>query len=526
MKAPRTKKSSALVGAATVVPLIAVAALVGAVPAKSLKEAPLASERATATESSMLCPGPMAPAGAQSQVGDDQFKATGPSGKVGFRGIAVEPESNLLFGQPSVSDTQLDEKGQPKRPDSPVYNHDGADIDVSKKPGSGDFSLVGTYGVTEPFTISSTSAEKSQPVLDAAQAMITPSGDYRSLALTRCEGVGVDRTFMGISTTPGRESSLVLYNPGDRPARASLTVAGKDGVVSAASRSEVIVAPGASERVNVQALAPGLESLALRVKVDGSALGMHVETAERDGLTPMGVEWIAPQAPANRQVIPGVRVHGGKAPRVSVFNTSGVPASATIRLLKADGSPVGSDVTLNEVKASGVVTKDVPVPDGFYTVVVESDAPVGAVARSTVSGADLPGDTLGSPQDFAAMTPSPSITNSSVLALGNRATGGTLALYSDSDTRVQVIGVRVGGGLTGATSLDVTSGSTKLVAAQDVKAADTDIVGFVVVPDTPGVVRGSWVQMVKADQSGPLISSVTLANNNVTATGMDVRVRP
>lgn len=526
MKTPRTRTGSIIAGVAALLPLAAVVTFAATVPAKDLHTVELASERATATETSMLCPGPVFPKSeGGATTSDAQFQEQGASTEVGVRAIALEPNSNLLFGQRTVSETSLDERGNPRRPTTSVINRDGSDLQIEQTDGAGDYSLVGTYGVAQPFTITSTSSTQTQPVLDTVQGMITPSGDYRSFILTRCESVGVDRTFVGISTKAGNDATLVLYNPGDRPARAALTVADAEGVVETSSASEVVIAPGSTERVTIQSLAPERERIALRVKVDGSALGMHVETAERDGLTPMGAEVLSAQMPDARQVIPGVRIGGAYRGEVTVFNSSGVPADARVKVIAADGTQVGEDLILSDIAAGGTATGALSAPAGVYTLRVESEARIGVVARSSVAGEDLPGDTVGAPVDFASHVPAPSITNSSLLALGNRATGGILSLYTEGDTGVQVVGIKPDGSLTTAVSRTLSEGQATQITAKDFNVGESELVGFVVVPDSAGVLRGAWTQTIDTNGSGPMTSTVVLPDNNVAATGMDVRAR-
>ena len=224
-------------------------------------------------------------------------------------------------------------------------------------------------------------------------------------------------------------------------------------------------------------------------------------------------------------MIPGVRIHGGRAADVSVFNTSGVPADATVRLRGNNGSQVGRDMKMSDIAGGAVTSAEVKGPDGIYTVEVESSANVAAVARSTVAGHDMPGETVAAPEDFAMATPAPSITNSSLLSLGNRATGGTMSLYAEHDAKVDVIGIKADGSFTSEKSLALAKNATANVVAKDVGASEGEVVGFVVVPDGSGKVHGAWNQTVNAGESGPITSSVTLKNNNVTSTGMDVQAR-
>lgn len=518
-------------GALALLPLAAVVFAASVVPAKEFTPTELASERATPTDTTLTCPGPLAAADVAREAAgtsDADLQASEAAESVGYRALSLEPDSNLLYGRTGVSETQVTESGEAKRPlVLALSTADGSPMSGTATAGEGDFSLLSDELLGQNLSVTSSSYDGAQPIMDVTQASVIEGGDFRSFALSRCVSLGVERTFVGLSTARGDTSTIILTNPSDRAARASLTVFTDEGVAARTAASEVVIAPGQSERVLVGALAEGKDDVAVRVSVDGSALAVHAEVTRREGLSPRGSEVIAPQASGLRHVIPGVRIEGGRQARVSILSDSATPATARVRAIGADGSSAGSEVTAENI-ASGATSsvETAGLGDGTYTLVVEADVPVAATASSIVVGADIEGATVSAPEDFASYVPAPAILNSSVLALAEGGEGGQLALHAERPASVEIVGVRADGTLTEPLVRELTEGGGALISARDLGVAPADLAGLVVVPDAPGIVSGAWTQVIAAGDSGPVISSVGLANNNVAAAGMDVRVRP
>ncbi len=91
-----------------------------------------------------------------------------------------------------------------------------------------------------------------------------------------------------MSTSTGSSAQLVLRNVSSRPpATASIQVTTADGPASMEGRSQVIVPPAGEEQtVLLESIVPGEEAIGVDVSVLGAPLSMHLQTTERDGLTP------------------------------------------------------------------------------------------------------------------------------------------------------------------------------------------------------------------------------------------------
>src|SRR5690625_6979401 len=82
---------------------------------------------------------------------------------------------------------------------------------------------------------------------------------------------------------------------------------------------------------------------------------MHVQSTERDGLTPGGAEILTPQSPASaQQVMPAVDV-AGVAPTLVLANPHGASTSARVVVSGPDG-PV-----------EAATREDVEIPGGAVT---------------------------------------------------------------------------------------------------------------------------------------------------------------
>ena len=224
-------------------------------------------------------------------------------------------------------------------------------------------------------------------------------GDLRGLAAAACQQPGNDLWLVGANTALGRTAVLKLSNASSSPATVSLELFGAEGLIQAPGSRGLLVAPGTTRSVILAGLAPGQERLSVRVRSAGGPVAAHIQQSVLRGLTPGGVEFIAPAtAPALRQVIPGVDIQdpAGLAALTgqSGFADAGpalqltVPGSAdaviAIKVFGRDGQkalPGGGVVTAK----AGSVT-EVPlagVPAGPYTVSVSSDVSFTAAARVT-----------------------------------------------------------------------------------------------------------------------------------------------
>src|SRR5690625_5713815 len=92
-----------------------------------------------------------------------------------------------------------------------------------------------------------------------------------------------EASFLGISTTTGNSSALVLRNPSFQPATASVQLWTEEGPAAMAGRSQVVVGPGEEESILLESVAGGHEALGVEVSVLGAPLAMHVQRTARGG---------------------------------------------------------------------------------------------------------------------------------------------------------------------------------------------------------------------------------------------------
>lgn len=247
------------------------------------------------------------------------------------------------------------------------------------------------------------------PVVSATQATLVRTGDLRGLSAVSCGVATTSAWLVGGGTQEGRRARLLLANPAPSPAVASVRVLGPAGPVDTPQTAEVVVPSGAQVSVLLDAVAPGLDAMAVQVTTRSGRVAASLSDEYVRGLSPAGTDAVTAAAPpAARQVVAGLSVAGGTggkdlpadptapgaiAVRVAVPGTS--EAVVKVRLL-GWGGPVDLPSAVVTVPAGGVA--DVPVTGvepGVYTAVVESDVPVvaaGLVGRTQAPPAATAGD--------------------------------------------------------------------------------------------------------------------------------------
>ncbi|ATG54417.1 hypothetical protein CFK41_06270 [Brachybacterium ginsengisoli] len=499
-------------------PLLALASLVPlalAVAAVSTTDRPdqttieHASAQSQPGASTSWCPGPVTlPEEALDAGSDDELGVTPPSAAISLRAVAAEPAASVLFGRVSASQTLQEEDGSVRAPSISAEDADGTVI--SDRPASEDLgvSVLEETSYTGRPHVSSATSEGGRAVADSVQSTLTADGDYRSLSLTRCSEPATEATFLGVSTGTGSSSVLVLRNPTERPATASVQLWTADGPASMEGRSQVVVAPGEEQRVLLESVAPGQDAVGVGVSVLGAPLSMHVQSTERDGLTPGGAEILAPLAAADTELLmPGVDV-AGTDPALVLANSQGSDTSASVEVVGPDGPVDAAALEEIDVPAGTVVSTPLEgLPDGTYSVVVRSEAPLTAVTRSVRTGEKLAGDTLGAPVDFALVSPAPAIGSQALTALPGQGSVGQLTLIGTEDSAVTVVPIAADGSAGEPIDLEVSAESTASLTSDQLEVGGRRAVGVTVVPEVPGSVHAGWTQREGGGENPSLISS-------------------
>jgi len=498
----------------SLVPLLGAAALASEVPATQPAAVARGSAPVAAPAVQDACAGPLVIPEELLETGADPALAvTAPTDSVAVRSVALESDSSLLFGHLSASETGRTDEGTVPGPRIDVTDTDsdtdGEPVAASAVTGDLGATVLGVDRVGGPARVAIDAAGSRAAVSDTLQSTTTPQGDYRSLALARCTPATVDAQFLGAATTTGASAALVMTNDSGRPATASVQVSTADGPADMKGRSTVVVAPGSTETVLLESIAPGLAASGVSVTTVGAPLAMHVQSTERDGLTPGGAEIQTPLPSAAKDlVVPGVRATAGRDPVAVLLNPGGHDVTADLTVAGPHGEIDVAGASGVTVPAGTIV--EVPLggldagPD--LAVSVHGDGPLTAVVRSSVSGPDLPGDTIGAPVDFSLAPAADAIGGSAALALPAEGPEGSLVLAADEDTTATVIPVGTDGEAGTPQQIDVAAGApasiTSWTGTTGAPAA------LVIVPGEPGVLHGAWVQAPDAPGVGPLLSSV------------------
>ncbi|MDQ1289083.1 MAG: hypothetical protein QG622_2649 [Actinomycetota bacterium] len=317
-----------------------------------------------------VCPGP------QSLVVPDGGRALDPSGPV-VVGAVVEPVAS----------------GPPASLDGTVLRDGGDGFTLAALPRTS----AGLVTVKIP-------PSSVAPAMSAVQLALARSGDARGLTALACPGTATRSWLVGGGTRTGRRGRLVLANPAAGPAEASIVVHGPGGAVGASGGTTVAIPPHGVRAVRIDALAPGLDSVAVLVLARRGRVSATLQDSDVRGLTPAGADDIGPSAPpARRQIVPGLTV---TAPSGAVPKGPAVPratsAEAAVRVVNPGAEEAVVKITL--LGASGPVTmpgavltlppgavSDVPVSGvaaGSYAAVVEADTEVvaGAVVTERADG--------------------------------------------------------------------------------------------------------------------------------------------
>lgn len=472
----------------------------------------------------VYCPGPLTPSDSALAGGSDaELDVTGPSPNAAISAVSLEQDSGLLFGQTEVSSTLADPStGALRKPWAQAFGVDGQKLEETT--GSSDLGDAVLLTAPRPGTaqVVTGTAGDSTPVFDVAQATVTETGDFRSLAATRCPTPVTSATFLGASTERGSSATLVLRNTTSRAATATVQIWTPDGPAAMQGRSRVVVGPDSTKTVVLESIVPGKPAAAVGVDVIGAPLVMSMQTTAREGLAPRGAEILtaAPQADTT-QTVTGVHVTGDRA-SLLVLNTNRTETVVRARAVGQRGEVAAASVektvsagTLARIEMTGLT------PDN-YSVQVDSEEPVTTAVQSTVAGAALPGSTTGTPQDRATVVPAPPLTSGTVMAVPPLGTGGRLVLSSADGAKASVIPIRRDGSAGAPVAVDVRAGTAVTKDSASI-GVGKDTAGLVLVPET-GEITAAWVHLHADGKGANLVSVLPVRPATVATRGLTVRL--
>ena len=261
------------------------------------------------------------------------------------------------------------------------------------------------------------------------------------LSAAACGSPAASQWLIGGSTATGRSSIIVLANPSQQPTTVRLEVFGAEGPVDSAATSAITIEPESATAIDLASLSVDNPSPAVLVRSEGSAVSAFMQHSIIRGLEPGGIDTIAGQPAATTdQTFVGVPLSGRTSANV---DADGSDVQPTLRLASAEDT-----VASIEFSSPGIspTTTDVPLtagtvidlnlaglPEGDYTIDIQSDAPVAAGVRSLPTEGSVAAD-------FVWMAPSRTIDGAVTVDARPRGHDRELVIYNASD-EAQIIEV-------------------------------------------------------------------------------------
>lgn len=265
----------------------------------------------------------------------------------------------------------------------------------------------------------------------------TNAGIAQGLALQRCQSAAAEWWFGGLASTSGEGATLTMYNPDNEDVVAAVSGYTIEGKYKTAVGNRVLVRARQVANVDLTALFPAQQSLAVRVVVNEGRVAAAVAAAQVKGVAALGrssVSGVAELAPT--AVIAGVpRQNGGSLLQI-LSPTEDAIAAVQVSTAKGSFTLSGADrVTL---QAGKVQTFELPgkLWDSAATIIVESSASVLASVRQLHS--------VGDAIDLNIQTQQPQLAGRGVAISPDNLADERLIAYSQENADVAVSAYRAG----------------------------------------------------------------------------------
>ena len=285
------------------------------------------------------------------------------------------------------------------------------------------------------------------PLLAASQSQSAGVENLSGFAAAACSEANAAAWLVGGSTDVGRTSVLSLTNPTRSDAIVDLSIWGEAGVIDAPGSQGIIVKAGEQKLLSLAALAPNLITPVVHVASRGGQVSAVLQHSVVRGLTPHGVDFVAPTAPpANEQTLSGV-VISATSPVVSdedyddnsaalrLIAPGTETARVSVRFTSEDGAASPAPLEYDLQAGVGTELSLRTLPAGSYTVEISSDQPVVAGARTSTI--------VGDASDFAWFQASTALPDTVMIAVPagdspvlHLANPGTRALTVDLEASV------------------------------------------------------------------------------------------
>ncbi|MCS5496275.1 DUF5719 family protein [Cnuibacter physcomitrellae] len=287
-------------------------------------------------------------------------------------------------------------------------------------------------------------AQDGDTLFGAGQAQVAGTPEISGLAVASCTQPTSDTWLVAGATTTGRTSFVILANPQDVAAKADIAIFDEKGQVEAPGARGIDIPARSTRILSLAGLAPDATSPVLHVTTTVGAVTAAVQQSVVRGLEPGGVELAGPSAPPSTEAtVPGIEITSSAAISGRLADADEGDLQSILRLylpgtepaavrIHIQGETEGSASTDYQVGLTPGVVTDFPlqdVPDGTYTVTLESDHPVVTAART--SRVD------GSSPDLAWF-PSVQAQAESFVAAVPAAAASRIHLYNPGDSELSV----------------------------------------------------------------------------------------
>lgn len=276
-------------------------------------------------------------------------------------------------------------------------------------------------------------ADREPVSVAAAASAAVGDSDLAGFTASACRPPQMESWIVGGETETGATGILLVANPGDVDATVQITSFGVMGGVTPPGADAIPVPARTQLAMPIAGLAGDEQSPVLRITATGAPVRASLQSSIVRTLDPGGVDSQSAVRPAQEQVIPGLTVSQEMAATegasVIVRLLSEGDTSATVAVRGADGAD-GTEPKAVDLAAGAPVEVDLGGLDaGTYTVEVSAEGPVVAAVWQTTG--------FGAGADFAWLTPSPAITESTLVAVP-RGEAATLHLANPSAEPVTV----------------------------------------------------------------------------------------
>lgn len=279
--------------------------------------------------------------------------------------------------------------------------------------------------------------------LAAAEITDLATEGYRGLSAGACFAPTVDAWLVGASSALGDTAVLQLASPTTAASVVTLTVWGSAGKIDA-SLPPVRVPAGSAVSLSLAGIAPNQDALALHVHADGGPITAWVSVSEISGLTPQGIDQVAPgAAPSTALAIAGLIVDASTATATAGEAGQSGPklrllapeAEASVQITVRSESGLSSS-HFEATLSAGAVTELTlgGLSPGSYAVSMTASAPVVAAAWSAL--------TDGAARDYAWTAASEALGDQAQVVIPDHLTAQLHVLNTDQSVRTLAISGR------------------------------------------------------------------------------------